>query len=97
MSVKPPSPEDRLEILQLLLDANAELDAVNAAGQTPLILACNGGHAGLAHALLTRGANVDAQVCICSSIRVTFALAVHSQCRNTGCLIMFGLSMLPPS
>lgn len=80
MSIKPPSPEDRLEILRLLLDANAELDAINTAGQTPLILACNGGHTGLAHALLTRGANVDAQVFICASIHVTLALAtVHPQ------------------
>lgn len=47
-----------LDIVQLLIERGAELNALNSMGQTPLFLAVQGGHKDIANLLIERGAIV---------------------------------------
>ena len=48
---------DHVEMAKLLVDAGADLEAKNSAGDTPLIIAINQNKLGIASALLDKGAN----------------------------------------
>jgi hypothetical protein len=49
------------ELIRALLAAGGRVDARTGAGQTPLWLACNGGHLAAAQALLAAGADPNAR------------------------------------
>jgi ankyrin repeat protein len=51
-----PEPQ-ALKVVQLLLDAGARIDDRDARGRTALMIAAEGGHAGIANLLLARGAD----------------------------------------
>jgi ankyrin repeat protein len=52
---------DDPELIRALLAAGARVDAHTGVGQTPLWLACNGGHLAAAQALLAAGADPNAR------------------------------------
>jgi ankyrin repeat protein len=51
----------QLEIARALLDAGADTNARSRSGETPLMLACAGGHPALVRLLIERGADVRAE------------------------------------
>ncbi|KAF4878470.1 Vegetative incompatibility protein HET-E-1 [Colletotrichum siamense] len=50
----------RVEIMRLLLDANADLEAEDVNGETPLTMAASKGHDGVLQLLIDRKANIEA-------------------------------------
>jgi ankyrin repeat protein len=50
--------DTQIELVNILCDAGANIDAADCWGKTPLHLACNGNKAGCVRALLDRGANL---------------------------------------
>ncbi|KAF3802839.1 Vegetative incompatibility protein HET-E-1 [Colletotrichum gloeosporioides] len=50
----------RVEIMRLLLDANADLEAEDGNGETPLTMAASKGHDGVLQLLIDRKANIEA-------------------------------------
>ncbi len=54
---------DQAEMVEILLDANADIDAATDLGVTPLLAAVTFKQEDIAELLIKRGANVDAQQC----------------------------------
>ena len=46
------------EVVHLLVDARADVNAADAAGRTPCLVASKGGHAGAVSAIMSAGADV---------------------------------------
>jgi ankyrin repeat protein len=50
---------DALKVVTYLLDAGARVDDCDARGRTALMIAAEGGHAGIANLLIARGADAS--------------------------------------